>query len=390
MGLMTVIAILILLFIIYLSAPLYLPFIENKINKINKKFDYRASKDARDFHSTLFIIDLHADSLFSCRSLLQSNSRCHVDIPRLIKGNVKLQVFATPTLIPFNPNIERNTKKFAISGFLAFMMHWPINTWYSKKNRALYQSNKLHQLQIKSKNTFEIIKTSNQLENYFKRCRAETNITAGLLALEGAYLIDNIPGDIDELYNQGFRIIGLTHLTDSNLGGSAHGVEKGGLTESGRKAIKRIEELNMIIDLAHASPKLIEDVLRICSRPVIVSHTGVKGCIDNNRNLSDQQIKEIADKGGLIGVGFWETAVGKNGVESIVNCIKYLSDLVGVEHVTLGSDFDGAVTIPFDATGLVHITEELIKQGFSEKNIRMIMGENALNFLLNALPKEFN
>ena len=146
----------------------------------------------------------------------------------------------------------------------------------------------------------------------------------------------------------------------------------------------------MIIDLAHASPKLIEDVLRICSRPVIVSHTGVKGCIDNNRNLSDQQIKKIADKGGLIGIGFWETAVGINGVESIVNCIKYVSDLVGVEHVALGSDFDGAVTIPFDAAGMVHITEELLEQGFSKKNIRMIMGENALNFLLNALPKEFN
>ncbi len=166
------------------------------------------------------------------------------------------------------------------------MMHWPINTWYSKKNRALYQSNKLHEIQLKSKNTFEIIKTSNQLENYFKRCRAETNITAGLLALEGAYIIDNINDDIDELYNQGFRIIGIAHLTDCNLGGSVHGVEKGGLTESGRKAIKRIEELNMIIDLAHASPKLIEDVLRICSRPVIVSHTGVKGCLNNNRNLS--------------------------------------------------------------------------------------------------------
>lgn len=390
MGLMTVLAILILFFIIYLSAPLYIPFIENRINKVNKKFDYRASKDARGFHSTLFIIDLHADSLFSCRNLLQSNSTGHLDIPRLIKGNVKLQVFATPTLIPFNPNIDRNTNRFAISGFLAFMMHWPINTWYSKKNRALYQSNKLHELQINSKNTFEIIKTSNQLENYFNRSRSETSITAGLLALEGAYLINNIPGDIDELYNQGFRIIGLNHLTDCNLGGSAHGVKKGGLTESGRKAIKRIEELSMIIDLTHASPKLIEDLLKICSRPVIVSHTGVKGCLNNNRNLSDQQIKKIADKGGLIGIGFWETAVGINGVESIVNCIRYVSDLVGVEHVALGSDFDGAVTTPFDAAGMVHITDELIEQGFSKKNIRMIMGENALNFLLNALPKESN
>ena len=372
--------------LIYASSPLFLPFFEKRINKIESRFQYTASKKAQDFHSTLFVADLHGDPLFSYRNLLRRNPSGHMDLPRLIEGNIRLQVFGVPTQIPLFANIDRNSSKVGLGGVLAFLQHWPLNTWYSGKNRALYQGKKLHDLEAKSQGTLTIIKTSTQLKEYAQVKAAENRGVAGLLMLEGAHVMKKIPEDLEELYHKGFRIIGLSHLTDNHLGGSAQGIEKGGLTEVGRKAVKRIEELHMIIDLTHASPALMDDVLSIASRPVLVSHTGVKGCVNNNRNLSDEQLKAVASKGGLIGIGFWEEAVGQQGVESIVNSIKYASDLLGVKHIALGSDFDGGVAVPFDATGMVHITEGLMNRGFSKEEINMIMGENAFNFLVKVLP----
>lgn len=380
-------AIFILLTVIYASSPLFWQYFESKINKIEGRVPYKVSKDALDFHSTLFVTDLHGDPLFSYRNLLRHNSTGHMDIPRLIEGNISLQVFGVPTQIPLFANLERNQSRIGLAGFLAFALHWPLKTWYSGKNRALYLAEKLHELEAKSEGTLSIIKTSGQLEEYSQRSITETHRTAGLLMLEGAHVIKRIPEDLEELYHRGFRIIGLTHLTDNHLGGSAHGIEKGGLTELGRKAVQRMEELHMIIDLTHASSELMDDVLAMTSRPVLVSHTGVKGCVDNSRNLSDEQLKAVASKGGLIGIGFWEEAVGLQGVESIADSIQYASQLVGVKHIALGSDFDGGVTIPFDASDMVHITDALIKQGFSQEEIRMIMGGNALNFLMNGLPE---
>jgi membrane dipeptidase len=104
----------------------------------------------------------------------------------------------------------------------------------------------------------------------------------------------------------GFRMIGLAHFFDNEFAGSAHGVEKYGLTEQGRALVRDMERRKILVDLAHASPKTIEDVTAMASRPVIFSHTGVRGTCDNRRNLSDEQLRKIAATGGVIGIGFWD------------------------------------------------------------------------------------
>lgn len=142
----------------------------------------------------------------------------------------------------------------------------------------------------------------------------------------------------------------------------------------------------MIIDLAHASPQTIDDVLQITNRPVLVSHTGVQGTCEGMRNLSDRQLQQIAETGGVIGIGFWKTAVCGDDVGAIVKAIRYVSDRVGVEHVALGSDFDGAVRVPFDVSQLVQITEGLQQEGFTEPEIRKIMGLNVVHLLQQYLP----
>jgi microsomal dipeptidase-like Zn-dependent dipeptidase len=192
--------------------------------------------------------------------------------------------------------------------------------------------------------------------------------------------------NIDLFFDQGVRMMAPTHFFDNDIGGSAHGIEKGGLTEKGKEMIRRMQARHMIVDLAHASPKVIEDALAVSTAPLVVSHTGVKGICNNTRNLSDDQLRGIARTGGVIGIGYWDTAVCGTDAAAIARAIRYTANIAGVEHVALGSDFDGSVVVPFDTTGLVLITDALLNEGFTEPEIRMIMGDNVVRVLMQTLP----
>ncbi len=207
-----------------------------------------------------------------------------------------------------------------------------------------------------------------------------------VLAIEGLHALEGELSRLDSLYQAGFRIMAPTHFFDNALGGSAHGMEKQGLTEFGRRVIRRMEELRITVDLAHAAPALIDDVLDITTRPVLVSHTGVKGTCEGSRNLSDEHVRRIAATGGVIGIGFWDGAVCEIDPRSIVRAIRHVAKLAGVDHVGLGSDFDGGTHTSFDTTGLVQLTEALLADGFSQDEIRKIMGANVIRLLKELLP----
>ena len=130
----------------------------------------------------------------------------------------------------------------------------------------------------------------------------------------------------------------------------------------------------------------VRGVLSDAGHHVVVSHTGVKGTCDNQRNLSDEQLKAIAKTGGIIGIGFWETAVCGEDANSIAKAIRYAANVVSVEHIALGSDFDGSVKVPFDTSGEALITEALLGENFSEEEIAKIMGGNVLRLLSENLP----
>ena len=120
--------------------------------------------------------------------------------------------------------------------------------------------------------------------------------------------------------------------------------------------------------------------------PVIVTHTGVDGVCPSQRNLADKHIQRVVERGGLIGIGYDPFFNCDLGVKAIVNSIRYVADRYGVEHVALGSDFDGTILAPFDTAGLALLTDELIASGFSPGEIHMVMGDNVINFLLHRLP----
>jgi microsomal dipeptidase-like Zn-dependent dipeptidase len=231
-----------------------------------------------------------------------------------------------------------------------------------------------------------LIATRADLEAYLARRAANPSITAAFLTIEGAHVLDGDPAAVDRLLDAGFRMMSPTHFFDNEFGGSAHGVDKGGLTGAGRELIARMEDRGMLVDVAHASERTIDDVLAIATRPVVASHTGVRASHDSIRNLTDAHVRGIAATGGLVGIGFWPIATGGDDAAAIGRAIRAAVELVGPDHVGLGSDFDGAVPVPFDATGMVQVTDALIREEFGDQEIAAIMGGNALRLLMASLP----
>jgi membrane dipeptidase len=377
-----------LLIVLILLVPLVAPhIIETKYNRVLSKPPYQSSAAARSFHPKLMIVDLHADSLLWGRNLLERSSNGHVDIPRLVEGNVAIQIFDVVTKTPKHLNINSNDDKTDNISALAIAEGWPPSTWKSLKQRALYQAHRLSRMVEQSHGKFVMLRTASDLDDYLNRRADHHDTIAALLGLEGAHALEGNLDNLDELYKAGFRIASPTHFFDNDIAGSSTGVRKAGLTPKGQDFVRRMEAHNMLIDLAHASSATIDDVTQMATRPVIVSHTGVRGTCNNQRNLSDADLRAIARTGGLIGIGYWNTAICGSNAAAIARAIRYAVNIAGIEHVSIGSDFDGSTTMPFDTTGLVQITDALLNEGFSESEIQMIVGGNAIRLLRRVLPK---
>lgn len=360
--------------------------VDRRLNVVVSKPPYKASERAHALHRQLFIADLHDDALLWSRDLLRRYGHGHADLPRLQEGRVALQVFATVTKSPRGLNFDRNPSDSDTITTLAMAQRWPPRTWGSLLERALYQGEKLHAAAERSAGRMKVVRTRGELQALVQAGGLGGGRLAAVLATEGLHPLEGRLENVDRLYDAGFRIAGLTHFFDNELGGSAHGIHKGGLTPFGKEVVRRLEQKRILVDLAHASPRVIDDVLAQATRPVVVSHTGVQGTCPGRRNLSAQHVRRIAATGGVIGIGYFPGAVCGNDAGAIVRAIRYTVNLVGVQHVALGSDFDGATRVPFDATGLPLLVQELLDSGFSEKDIAAIMGGNILRLLLAHMP----
>jgi microsomal dipeptidase-like Zn-dependent dipeptidase len=376
-----------LLFVLLLAGFFFvLPAaVERRLNGTRMKPPYAPSARALALHRKLVVADLHADSLLWGRDLL-GRGRGHVDVPRLIDGGVAIQAFTVVSKSPRGLNIERNDDQSDNVLLLALAQGWPPKTWSSLKERAAYQARRLHRTAQLSAGRLVLLWTKKDLEDYLVRRARDAKVTAGFLGIEGAHVLEGRIDNVEVLHKAGYRMVGLVHFFDNELGGSAHGVGKGGLTPFGREVVTQLESRGMLVDLAHASPRLIDDVLEMARRPVVVSHTGVRGTCDNLRNLDDRRLARIARTGGVVGIGYWDTAVCGDDAAAIARAIRHAAQVAGVDHVALGSDFDGAVTVPFDTTGLPLLVDALFAEGFGDDDIGRIMGGNVLRVLRGSLP----
>ncbi len=380
-----VVSTLIALLLIYYLVTLIVPrIIDKSHNEIRVKGPYKVSDQVQRIYDSFdFVADMHCDALLWKRNLLNDNDFGQVDIPKLLKANVALQAFTIVTKSPKGQYFDKNTGESDNISLLYLVQGRPTN---SLTKRAIYQCENLFKFAKRSDSKFRVITSSTEFEKYLSDRKLNKNITAGFLGVEGAHALDGKLENVQVLFDHGVRMMAPTHFFDNKLGGSAHGVSGNGLTAFGKEVIKKMVALDMIIDIAHASPKIIDDILEITDSPIVSSHTGVKGTCDNVRNLSDKHIKAIANSGGLISIAMFEQAVCGIDAAATAKAIKYTCDLVGVEYVALGSDFDGSVTTPFDITGLPLIVDELLKLNFTENEIKMIMGANVKRFLLKNLP----
>jgi membrane dipeptidase len=339
-----------------------------------------------DYDSLPFIADLHCDMLLWDRDFFDQHDYGHVDLPRMQSANMAFQAFTIVSKTPRGINIESNSAETDQIGLLSFVQLRPPSTWFSIKARALHQIGQLYDFAEESDGQFRVVKSKSDLETFISDRKTNTRITAGMIGLEGAHCLENDLNNLDEFYAQGVRFIGLAHFFDNEWAGSAHGLAKGGLTPAGHQLVKKMDSLKIVIDLAHASAQTIDDIFRLTTGPLLVSHTGVRGVCNNQRNLSDEQILEIGKRNGLIGIGLWETAVCGTDAVATARSIKYVADKIGVDKVCLGSDYDGAITAHFDVRGLPLIMEELKKLGFNKTEIEGLMGGNVRDFMLRNLP----
>ena len=351
---------------------------------------------AEALHATLAIADMHADTLLWQRHLDDRATRGQVDLPRLQDGNVTLQVFSSVTKTPKGQNYDSNGADTDNITLLAIGQLQPVRTWSSLLERSLWHAEKLRRAEAASGCELRIIRSAADIDRLLADrvgqggCRhgnspdASSNSVrpvGALLSVEGAQNLEGKAANLGVLYAAGFRMIGLAHFFDNELAGSMHGIRKGGLTPFGAQIVAAMERKGMIVDLAHCSHACFADVMRVATRPVVVSHGGVKATCATNRNLSDDELLALAKNGGVIGIGYWDGAVCAPTPAATARAIRHAVGVMGIDHVGLGSDFDGSVTTGFDTAHLDAVTQALLDAGFDDGQVRAIMGGNVLRAL---------
>jgi microsomal dipeptidase-like Zn-dependent dipeptidase len=360
----------------------FLPgIVESGMNVVQRGPLPTVTAETRKLHDSLQIADMHADTLMWQRSLLDRASRGQVDLPRLIEGNVALQVFSSVTKTPKNQNYDANSDKTDNITLLTFAQLQPVRTWNSLLERSLWHATKLDRAAAASNGQLRVIRTPADLDQLLAARAKGQKIVGGMLSIEGLQDLEGQIGNLDKLHAAGFRMAGLAHFFDNEVAGSMHGEAKGGLTPLGFQVLARMERLGMIVDVAHSSHAAVADILRTARRPLVSSHGGVQATCKVNRNLTDDEIRGIAKTGGVIGIGYWDAAICGTAPADVARAIAYVRDLVGIDHVGLGSDFDGAVTSSFDISQVAVITQALVDKGFTPDDIRKVMGGNVLRVI---------
>lgn len=369
-----------------LLAALLPGVIETAMNRVRPHEPWSVGPVARELHASVPVADLHADSLLWARDLLERGSRGHLDVPRMLEGGMALQIFTAATVAPMGQNYERNERGLDPLTALAVVQRWPLRTWPSPMERAVHQAEKLADLERRAGGRFRLIRSREDLRGLLAARAGGEAVVGGIFGLEGGHALEGDRSNLERLDALGLRVVGLTHFFDNRLGGSLHGVSGEGLTDFGRQVVLEAARRGMIVDVAHASPAMVRDVLATSDRPVILSHGGFRGLCDTARNLDDERMREIAARGGLVGVGFWDGAVCDITPQGVVRSLRYGIDLLGVDHVAFGSDWDGGTEVFLDAAELAVLTQAMLDAGFAKGEIRKVLGGNAVRFLLENLP----
>ncbi len=218
-----------------------------------------------------------------------------------------------------------------------------------------------------------------------------TGRIAALASIEGAHALEGRLERIEEFARRGVRSLGLLHFSANELGRPARGLGRDdtqGLTALGRDAVAELERVGVLLDLAHINRKGFFDALAAGRAPPMVTHAGVAGVFAHWRNLDDEQLRAIADRGGVVGVIFAPRYLGADGIDAVVAHLCHIGSVCGWETPALGSDYDGMVRPPRgleDVSALPRLTAALLARGVARADVARLLGLNVLR-VLRAVP----
>ncbi len=364
-------------------------------------------------HKDAAVVDMHCDTIgrfMAGEDLRRDLPQGHIDIPKLKRGAVDLQVFAC-----FAPPPANEAEKAA-----------------SAKG-ALKQIEAVHRLIGQNPDDLELVQTPED----FGRIR-NSGRTGVLIGIEGGYAIENDLDLLRSFHRLGVRLMTLTHWTHTDWADASGdpGPVFNGLTEFGKSVVAEMNALGMIVDVSHVSDKTFYDVLAVTKAPVVASHSCCRALSDHFRNLTDDMLKALAKNNGVVGINFstgflnagadkkrqafWEETARKTGlpldyreaersdpqktnpawaefrkglaalnktlpvvdVKTVIDHIDHVVRVIGgADHVGLGSDFDGISDTPVgleNAGKLPAVTDELVRRGYKENDVRKILGGNFL------------
>jgi len=345
--------------------PVEIVLVQDEVmRKINEPVE--VSEETSEFHRRCLVVDLHTDSLMYARVLGLdlskrhraprgiSNWKLHTDVPKLKDGGVDAVFFGIVT----HP--------------------WPRKA-YGRALRSIDYAR-----YVFDKNSEELLFAAMPAD--IETARGAGKVAA-LLGVEGMHMLGGSLDRIEKFYGLGVRYITMAHFTSNRFAVSSADTtrERAELGALGLEAVKVMNELGMMIDLSHTHTDLIAEVCRVSSQPVIVSHGAASALRPTFRNLTDEDIKNIAGTGGVIGLIYCAEWLAprrsRPHLSVVVDHADYIKGLVGIDHIALGSDWDGLITTPDgmrDATDLPALTQLFFDRGYDADEVEKILG---LNFM---------
>ncbi len=308
---------------------------------------------ARRLHGEAVVIDLHADTILDVasgkRDITVRASTGHIDLVRLREGGVDVQVFA----LFVHP-------EFSGQGF----------------RRVTQLIDAFDRLARAHPTRLVPARTVSEIERALRAGRI-----AIVLSVENGTALDGEVTNVDRLYARGVRMMSLTWNQSNDLADGALEEMHGGLTRLGRRVLARMQERRMVVDVSHLSEKSFWDVLSATTGPIVATHSDAAAVTPHKRNLTDEQLQAIARRGGVVGVNFYPAFTGGPDLRHVLDHVDHLVKVMGVDHVALGSDFDGfsqTVQGLEDVSKLPNLTAGLIERGYQSDDIKKILGGNAL------------
>ncbi len=328
-----------------------------------------AAEDAERIHRELLLIDTHNDAplrVIAGVDIGQRSAKGHTDLPRLREGGVGAVFFAawvSPRYVPLNQAARRALELIDVIR---------------------------HDIVGRHPEHFELALSAADVEAARRRGKI-----AVLIGIEGGHAIEDSLRVLRTFYDLGARYMTLTHVNTNNWADSSGDQNNprvrrhGGLTDFGRQVIAEMNRLGMIVDVSHVSDKTFWDVLAASRAPVMASHSCCRALCDHHRNLTDEMIRALAAKGGLIQINFAPEFLTRRqdppaSIEDVVAHIEHAVRVGGVEAVGIGSDFDGIDRTPVgleDVSKFPALTRALLARGFSVEDLRKIYGGNVLRLM---------